>query len=277
VHPEFINEVIKSLLEYFKDEAGNNWDVIIMSGILKDSAASELSRYFSYNGYEIYEVMMDVCPYVKLDSTWDNFLNRLSKKSRYNVRKKQRTLGGAYNNRFYVIRDSRDLEKAIDITAQLHKKRMKMKGSKNFSVSDDFWAFQLELAKKFVYKGWLFLGILEINGRPIASQYAFKFSNKIYHYQSGFDPNYKKYSVGLISIGQMIKNSIYEGIKEYDFLRGKEFYKYHWANNEREIFSVYIVNKNYKGHLFLAKKKIINFLKSQAKDLFGSISPAHRL
>ena len=75
----------------------------------------------------------------------------------------------------------------------------------------------------------------------------------------------------------MIKNSIYSGIKEYDFLRGKEFYKYHWANNEREIFSVYIVNKNYKGHFFLAKQKIINMLKGQAKDLFGSISNAHRL
>lgn len=160
----------------------------------------------------------------------------------------------------------------MESTVLLHKKRMEMKGIKSFSTTDKFWAFQLELAEEFFKQQRLFLGIMEVNGSPVVSQYAFSFDNRIFHYQTGFDPHYHKYSLGLVSIGHMIENAIKSGFREYDFLRGKEDYKFHWTKNQREIFSAYIVNKNYKGRFFSAKQKLLKKAKKRTKELMGRIS-----
>lgn len=267
VHPGLVDDVIRRLLDYFTKQEHSNWDIIKMSGILKDSVGFKLCEYFAHQGYQVYEELIDVCPYISLPATWEEYLSTLSKKSRYNIRKKRRILDAAHKNRFYIISDARALEGAMESSVQLHKKRMEMKRIKSFSTTDKFWAFQLEVAKKFFKQQRLFLGIMEVNGSPVASQYGFSIDNKIFHYQTGFDPHYHKYSLGLVSIGHMIENAIKGGFGEYDFLRGKEDYKFHWTKNQREIFSTYIVNKNYKGRFFSAKQKLLKKLKNSAKQL----------
>ena len=84
-------------------------------------------------------------------------------------------------------------------------------------------------------RGWLRLFVLRLNGEPAASLYAFRYNHVFYFYQSGFDPAYGKYSVGLVTMALSIKAAIEEGAEEYDFLRGDERYKFQWTNTVREI------------------------------------------
>jgi CelD/BcsL family acetyltransferase involved in cellulose biosynthesis len=129
--------------------------------------------------------------------------------------------------------------------ARLHKERMIQRKSVGYSVTDKFWAFHREISRKFLEKGWLFMGLLEADSQLVAFQYAFRYFDKVYHYQTGIDTEYNRYSIGLISTGCMIEASINESAIEYDFLRGGEDYKSHWSKSERNIVSVYVWNSRH--------------------------------
>jgi len=89
------------------------------------------------------------------------------------------------------------------------------------------------------------MGLLKVDSHLAACQYAFQYFDKVYHYQTGIDPEYSRYSPGLISIGYMIEASINNNAVEYDFLRGGEDYKFHWAKSYRNIRSLYIWNSRH--------------------------------
>jgi CelD/BcsL family acetyltransferase involved in cellulose biosynthesis len=103
----------------------------------------------------------------------------------------------------------------------------------------------------------------------VASQYGFKFNNKLFHYQTGFDPNYEKYSVGLISTGMMVESAFKEKLQEYDFLRGEEDYKFHWSQDVRTIYSALIANKNFRGRFYFRAEKALKRLKARIKMLLN--------
>ena len=67
------------------------------------------------------------------------------------------------------------------------------------------------------------------------SSYGFRYGDKFYFYQSGFDPGYARQSVGLVALGLTIKAALEEGAMEYDLLHGDEEYKFLWAHQTREL------------------------------------------
>lgn len=269
IDPKYLNEGKRLLMNYLIGGEDFKWDLIRWDGILDDSKCWELLRQFKNEGYEVVQESMGVCPYIKLPKTWEEYLGTLSKKSRYNIRKKRRDLEKeCKNNVFLIVGDEDSLVKAMEWTCQLHRRRMMIKGIKGFSTSSKFWTFQKEVAKEFFVKGWLCLGVLEVDGSPVASQYGFKFNNKLFHYQTGFDPNYEKHSVGLISTGFMIENAFREKLQEYDFLRGKEDYKFHWAEDVKTIYSALIANKNFRGLFYFRAAKTLGRLKTRLKMLW---------
>jgi CelD/BcsL family acetyltransferase involved in cellulose biosynthesis len=74
-----------------------------------------------------------------------------------------------------------------------------------------------------------------LNGRPAASLYGLRYGPVFYFYQSGFDPEFSKHSIGVATMGLAVKTAITEGALEYDFLHGDEEYKFHWASATRDF------------------------------------------
>jgi CelD/BcsL family acetyltransferase involved in cellulose biosynthesis len=96
-------------------------------------------------------------------------------------------------------------------------------------------AFHRSFAQLAHQRGWLRLYVLRLNGTPAACLYGLLYGRKFYFYQSGFDPAFEKYSVGMISMGLGIQRSLEENAVEYDLLHGAEAYKFHWTRESREI------------------------------------------
>jgi hypothetical protein len=70
------------------------------------------------------------------------------------------------------------------------------------------------------------------NGKNIAIDLNFKFNNKIYLIQRGFDDEskLKKHGPGNVLLYCILKEAANEGVDVYDFLRGDEHYKLRMAN-----------------------------------------------
>ena len=102
-------------------------------------------------------------------------------------------------------------------------------------------SFFRSLAETMAEAKLLRFGILEISGKPVAAVMCFDYNNKVYLYNSGYDPEYGYLSVGLLSKLLSIKDSIERGRRRYDFLKGPEEYKYRLGGKEIPISSCRIV------------------------------------
>jgi CelD/BcsL family acetyltransferase involved in cellulose biosynthesis len=94
------------------------------------------------------------------------------------------------------------------------------------------------------------LFVLRLNGAPASAIYALRYGPEFYFYQSGFDPQYSRYSVGVVAMALSIKSAIEEGAEEYDFLHGAEPYKFHWARESRDLARIRLFPPGRRGLFF---------------------------
>jgi len=88
-------------------------------------------------------------------------------------------------------------------------------------------------AEEFARRSELRLYTLTINHRIVSVLYGFVQRGRGYLYLTGFDPDYKKISPGVLLIISALESLLAEGISRCEFLRGREAFKYRWKVKER--------------------------------------------
>jgi CelD/BcsL family acetyltransferase involved in cellulose biosynthesis len=107
-------------------------------------------------------------------------------------------------------------------------------------MSKEMEDFFRTLAETTAQAGLLRIGILELEAKPVAMTMGFDYNNTVYLYNSAYDPEYQSLSVGVLSKVLCIKESIREGKKKFDFLKGNEVYKQHLGGKEVPLYSCLI-------------------------------------
>ena len=117
------------------------------------------------------------------------------------------------------------------------------RGDKATFLTARMESFFRSLADTMAEAGVLKLGILELDTLPTAMIMYFDYNDYVYLYNSGYNSQYNSLSVGLLSKVLCIKESIQEGKKRFDFLKGAETYKYHLGGGEVPLYSCQITIK----------------------------------
>lgn len=98
-------------------------------------------------------------------------------------------------------------------------------------------------ARGALERGWLRLRLLEIEGKPVAAFLAWHIGPSYGIYQSGFDPEWSRYSVGMLLLVRTVRAGFEEGAGEVDMLLGGEDYKQRLASATRPVHTVTLVPK----------------------------------
>ncbi|MEJ2738520.1 MAG: GNAT family N-acetyltransferase, partial [Dehalococcoidia bacterium] len=80
------------------------------------------------------------------------------------------------------------------------------------------------------------INFMELDGVPVAATLCFDYRNCIYLYNSGYSPEYRWLSAGLISKALCIKEGISGGKERFDFLKGNEAYKYQLGGQQLPLY-----------------------------------------
>ncbi len=184
-------------------------------------------------GYQVNCHPEDVSLEMNLPSTWEEYLETLTAKQRHEVRRKLRRLSemGAVNYR--VVHDVTAVNNAMDDFLRMFAQSRQDKSVFLTSRTESFFR---SLAEAMARAGLLRLGILELSGRAAAMVLCFDYNGCRYLYNSGYDPQYRYLSVGLVSKVLCIKNSLDEGKQRFDFLKGGEPYKYRLGGREVPLY-----------------------------------------
>jgi CelD/BcsL family acetyltransferase involved in cellulose biosynthesis len=175
----------------------------------------------------------DVSLELELPATWEEFLLRLTGKERHEVRRKLRRLEDAVDIQFRLLEEAQEITKAIDLFFTLF--RMSRPEKAAFMTSR-MSAFFRSLAAAMAGLNLLKLSFLDLDGAPGAAVLCFDYQSTVYLYNSGYDPQFRPLSAGLLCKVLSIRESIQRRRSKYDFLKGAETYKYRLGGRVVPLF-----------------------------------------
>ena len=226
-------EATDSLAEYLA-----NRKLCLVLGQLRESAAAwRLTAMLEdRRGYRAFQMETNRCPYIDLaGQTWEGYLGALGASHRANFNRRLKQLAKAFDFRFERIKSERQRCEALAALIYLHNMRWRERGTSEAFSSAEMAAFHDDVSRVALEQKWLRLYVLRLNGRPASALYGFCRGRRFYFFQSGLDPEYSRYSVGLVTMGLAIRDALEEGAEEYDLLHGDESYKFLWARRDRGI------------------------------------------
>lgn len=224
-------DIWQAIIRYFQDK---NIKHLQLDFVREDSKT--FSAFHKNHGYSeevsFSITKQEVSPYIVLPISWNDYLMQLSRVERHDLKRKIRRLKTQMTYHFCTKETiTQDFEDFISLHRLSDPKKEKF-------MSEEMKAFfwKLFTAEKKTYEAHLCF--LHIDDKRVASVMTFTGKEKVLVYNSGFDPNYGYYSVGLLLHAYLIKKSIQTGKKIHDFLRGAERFKYDLGAKDMQLYKI---------------------------------------
>ena len=165
-----------------------------------------------------------------IDNGFEAYLGSLSKKERHELRRKRRryeeALGAAS-----IIRESA----AGDLLESFIRLHRAAEGDKGEFMTDSMAHYFRDVV---ALDGWHVDALVERHGRVTAAAFAYEDERAYYLYNSGYDPDLRHVSPGIVLLGALIERAA-EGVQAiFDFLKGDETYKYRLGAESRQLYRV---------------------------------------
>ncbi|MBK7725355.1 MAG: GNAT family N-acetyltransferase [Dehalococcoidia bacterium] len=205
-------------------------------GLAKDSPMRDaLAEAAEAGGWESSESHEAVCPGVDLPGDFEAFVGGLSKHDRHELRRKMRNFEAAGAVEFTSLAQASAVAGEMDTLFRLMRAS---RGDKDEFLTPVMEAFFRDMATTFAELGMLRLAKLRLDGVTVAMTLSFEHAGTTFLYNSGYDPEFSRLAVGLVSKASAIRESIERGGKRFDFLRGDEEYKRRLGGVDREVVTM---------------------------------------
>ncbi len=172
---------------------------------------------------------------------WESFLETQSANFRQQTRLRERRLARGHALRYRLADDAARLDADLGELFRLHEARW-AGGSRSFAGRRA--AFHRAFAARAFERGWLRLWIAELDGRPAAAWYGFRYADAEWYYQAGRDRRYDALSIGFVLLAHTIRAALDSGVQEYKLLRGDETYKRRFANGDAPLETVTLASED---------------------------------
>ncbi len=176
--------------------------------------------------------IQEVSPFLNLPATWDEYLAELDRKERHELRRKIKRLEAQKCFHFCT-----DQSAAEDFEEFVRLHRLSDPDKAVFMTDEMKTLFWNIVAAEKTDWDVSFCN-LNIDKKQVASVMYFENKDQILLYNSGFDPEYNYFSVGVILKAYLIKKSIEQKKQIYDLLRGDERYKYDLGAKDITLYKI---------------------------------------
>ncbi len=136
-------------------------------------------------GYKVTVTKENVSLDLDLPSTWDEYLRTLSPKQRRETGRRFRRLEEEGDINYRTVESAEP--EALDIFFKLMRVSRKDKAA---FMTPQMESFFRAIADTMAEAKMLRFGILEISAKPVAAVMCFDYNDKVYLYNSGYDPEY---------------------------------------------------------------------------------------
>jgi len=183
-------------------------------------------------GWTHHEEIYRPTPRITLNGSFDEYLSRIDKKQRHEIRRKMRRAAESEKNvRFYVVDGTEDIDSEINSFFDL----MVQDPNKEQFLHPEMREQMTVTIQNAHRGGYLWLGFLEVDGVKAAASLNFDYKNKLWGYNSGVGREHMELSPGWVLLAHVIQWCCENGRYEFDFMRGDEAYKYRFGGVNRFV------------------------------------------
>jgi predicted N-acyltransferase len=237
VRVEDLPRFLSGLLDFLVSSQTGKWAAIDWYN-LPDSSPTPgaLKAESEKRGWIYREEIYRPTPYIPLNGSFDEYLSRLEKKQRHEIRRKMRRAAESGRVRFYVVDKNAAIEAELEgffhLMIQDPNKAMFLRDAMREQMSSTIHAAHEQ--------GYLWLGFLEVDGEKAAASLNFDYKDKLWGYNSGVSRAHMELSPGWVLLAHVIQWCCENGRYEFDFMRGDEEYKYRFGGVNRFVMRLKI-------------------------------------
>ena len=233
-HAQFVS----GLLDFLASTLADNWSSLDWYNLPDDSPTlAVLKAEAEKRGWTHLEEVYRPTPRIALNGDFDEYLSRVEKKQRHEIRRKMRRAAESGRVRFYIVPKDADIEPELESFFHL----MIQEPNKALFLQDvmrDQMSTSLRAAHDY---GYLWLAFLEVDGVKAAASLNFDYKNKLWGYNSGVSRDFMELSPGWVLMSHVIQWCCENGRSEFDFMRGDEDYKYRFGGVNKYVMRVKLV------------------------------------
>jgi len=250
VQPGFESALAESVLRSLRQRR-RQWDVCLLNTLPPDSLTGRrLGEMLSSSGHTFYEYSSRSSA-VPLPQSWELYNQALSSEDRNNLARYTRRLQRRYSTRIYRCAKADQLPLHLEALFRLHQGRWRIAGEPGSFSSAERREFYQQLSFRLLARGWLELWVLELNREIAAVQFAFRYGEKVFQLQEGYDHERSSDRPGYVLRGEVLKQLISEKVRTYDFLGGEDPYKTRWGACEGHYRRLHFAPRLSAGGLYL--------------------------
>jgi CelD/BcsL family acetyltransferase involved in cellulose biosynthesis len=222
----------------FRSLGEEPWDDLTLWAMREDSSSlAALPAVCAEFGLTFAKEAEDVCPQIALAGDFEEYISSLDRKDRHELRRKLRKLPQAGAVELEVLESPAEVEGALDDFLRMHRAS---RSDKAAFMTEQMESFFRRLVLSLAAESLVEMIFLKLGGKRTACVLCFRGEGETLLYNSGYDPDYAAFSVGLLSKALALQRAIESGQKRFDFLRGHERYKYELGARDLNVYRVEI-------------------------------------
>jgi CelD/BcsL family acetyltransferase involved in cellulose biosynthesis len=227
---------LSGLLNFLGSHDADKWSAIDWYNLPDSSPTlAALKAESERRGWTHHEEIYRPTPRVPLNGSFDDYLSRIDKKQRHEIRRKMRRAAESEKNvRFHVIDQSADIESEMSAFFDL----MVQDPNKEQFLHPEMREQMSVTIRNAFERGYLWLAFLEVDGSKAAASLNFDYKNKLWGYNSGVGREHMELSPGWVLLANVIQWCTENGRSEFDFMRGDEEYKYRFGGVNKYVMRI---------------------------------------
>jgi len=235
-----LHRFLSGLLDFLASSLPDSWLTLDWYNLPDSSPTlAALKAEAERRGWTYHEEIYRPTPRIVLNGDFEEYLSRVEKKQRHEIRRKMRRADESGRVRFYVVDKDADIEPELESFFHL---MIQDPGKAEFlhEVMRDQMSKSIRIAHE---QGYLWLAFLEVDGVKAAASLNFDYRNKFWGYNSGVSREHMEFSPGWVLMAHTIKWCCENGRTEFDFMRGDEDYKYRFGGVNSYVMRVRVIKR----------------------------------
>jgi CelD/BcsL family acetyltransferase involved in cellulose biosynthesis len=229
-------------------QSGSGWTECILQDL---PARSRIASHWQELPSELRRLLRlapsNYCPTIVFDGKRDQIIEHLLAKK--HLQRKQRKLSKAGLVTFRHIETRAEAQEHLTQFFQCQKRRCALLAKTSAFESQQMCSFLSALVEQLDLGHEMRLGVLELDGRPLAWSLAFQVNGKFAFYQQTFDVDAGDYAPGEVLLHYLLLYARENVERELDFARGDEFFKSRFATHIPHNWDLYLEPRNFRGRL----------------------------
>jgi CelD/BcsL family acetyltransferase involved in cellulose biosynthesis len=226
---------LTGLLDFLASSLADSWRGLDWYNLPDSSPTlAALKAESAQRGWTHLEEMYRPTPRIALNGDFEEYLGRVEKKQRHEIKRKMRRAEASERGVRWYISDMKDVEAETDSFLSL----MEHDQGKAGFLHDDMRGQMRDVIRTAHEHGWLWLAFLEADGQRIAAALNFDYNNKLWGYNAGVNRDFMDLSPGWVLLGNVLQWACENKRAEFDFMRGDEDYKYRFGAVNQYVMRV---------------------------------------